>query len=165
MSTLDWVGTATTAFEDALSDLLGSTRLPDDPVDAGRRAALDAVSGAMWTDHLGPFLDTDGVMTLLGGISKQAVHDRVRRHRLLALRTGAGRLAYPTFQFQRHAVVEGLGEVLSVVAPDDTEAWFVAAWLRTADPALDGSPIEALREGRRADVVDAARDVAAALRG
>ena len=161
-----WIDTAATAFEDALADLIGQGRPMLDPAEAGRRAALDAVSGAMWADEVGPFYDTDGVMTLLGGVSKQAVSDRVRRHRLLALRTTSGRLVYPVAQFRGPKVVDGLGRVLDVLVPDDTEAWMVASWLATPDPALAGrSPIEALRGGDTEPVVEAARELASTLRG
>lgn len=166
MSTIDWVGTASTAFEAALADLIGAKTPDVDASEAGRRAALRAVAGSVWTDAVGPFYDTDGVMTLLGGVSKQAVNDRIRRHRLLALRTGSGRLVYPTAQFDDHGVVDGLGDVLTVLAPDETEAWFVASWLTTADPALGGrTPVEALRAGEHDAVLSAARDVATSLRG
>jgi hypothetical protein len=163
---LGWVDSATTAFEDALAELIGEARLDVDPTEVGRRAALDAISGTMWADEIGPFYDTEGVMTLLGGVTKQAVNDRVRRHRLLALRTGSGRLVYPAFQFDGPRVVTGLGAVLDTLVPDDTEAWLVASWLSTDDPALrDRAPIRALHDGDVDLVVDAARDMASALRG
>ena len=60
----------------------------------------------------------------------------------------------------------GLGDVLDVLLPDDTEAWMVASWLTTADPDLaDRAPIDALRAGDVDEVVAAARQVTAALRG
>jgi hypothetical protein len=161
-----WVDSAASAFEDALAELIGERRPTLDPAEAGRRAALDAVSGTMWTDRVGPFYDTEGVMALLGGVSKQAVHDRVRRHRLLALRTASGRLVYPAAQFHGRGVVAGLGTVLDALVPDDTEAWLVASWLTTSDPALgDRAPIDALRAGDIDPVVDGARELASALRG
>lgn len=166
MSTTDWVDDASAAFESALLELVGERRPQLDAAEAGRRAALKAVSGAMWTDAVGPFYDTDGVMTLLGGVSKQAVSDRVRRHRLLALRTGSGRLVYPAAQFDGEHVVDGLGDVLDVLVPDNTEAWMVASWLTTPDPELGGdTPLGALRAGERDAVVRAAREVSGALRG
>ena len=166
MSTTGWVDDAAAAFEAALTDLIGEHRPQLDAVEAGRRAALRAVAGAMWTDAVGPFYSTEGVMSLLGGISKQAVNDRVRRHRLLALRTGAGRLVYPTAQFHDDRVIGGLGDVLDVLVPDDTEAWMVASWLTTPDPDLSGrTPIEALQAGDRDDVLQAARELSGALRG
>lgn len=166
MSTTGWIDEASAAFESALTDLIGERRPQLDAVEAGRRAALKAVTGAMWTDAVGPFYSTEGVMNLLGGISKQAVSDRVRRHRLLALRTGSGRLVYPAAQFHDERVVDGLGDVLDVLVPDETEAWMVASWLTTPDPELAGrNPIEALRSGDRAEVVRSARELAGALRG
>ncbi len=120
----------------------------------------------MWTDAVGPFYDTESVMALLGGVSKQAVNDRVRRHRLLALRTGSGRLVYPAAQFHDEQVVDGLGAVLDLLVPDNTEAWMVASWLATPDPDLgDRAPFEALRNGAVDEVLRGARELAGALRG
>lgn len=166
MSTTGWIDDASAAFESALIDLIGEQQPQLDAAEAGRRAALKAVSGAMWTDAVGPFYDTEAVMSLLGGVSKQAVNDRVRRHRLLALRTGSGRLVYPAAQFHDEQVVNGLGEVLDVLVPDNTEAWMVASWLSTPDPELGNrAPFEALRAGAVDDVMGAARELAGALRG
>ncbi len=166
MSATGWIDDAAAAFESALTELLGERRPHLDAAEAGRRAALKAVAGGMWTDAVGPFYDTVGVMTLLGGVSKQAVNDRVRRHRLLALRTGSGRLVYPVAQFDGERVVDGLSDVLDVLVPDDTEAWMVASWLTTPDPELAGhTPLEALRSGERTEVVRAARELSSALRG
>jgi len=161
-----WVDSATSAFESTLAELVAGANPDLDPASLGRTAALSAVAGEVWTDAVGPFYDSDGVRSILGNVSKQAVSDRVQRHRLLALRTESGRLVYPAFQFTNRHVVDGLGDVLGVVAPDDTEAWYVASWLSTPDPALDGqAPIEALRAGETAAVMRAARDVGASLRG
>ena len=166
MNTTGWIEDASAAFEAALIDLVGEQQPQLDPAEAGRRAALKAVSGAMWTDAVGPFYDTEAVMSLLGGVSKQAVNDRVRRHRLLALRTGSGRLVYPAAQFHDERVIDGLGDVLDVLVPDNTEAWMVASWLSTPDPALgDRTPIAALRAGAVDDVLRAGRELASALRG
>lgn len=162
-----WVDTATEAFETALADLVAQAEPGSDPSHLGRTAALGAVAGSLWTDELGPFYDSDGVRVLLGNITKQAVSDRVRRHRLLALRTGSGRLVYPAFQFQNRMVIDGFGDLLATVAPDDTEGWFVGSWLTTPDPSLDGhTPLDYLRANGLNDALrGAGRDVAASLRG
>ena len=164
--TSTWIDSATQAFEDSLSTLVGSAQPHVDPLALGRQAALQAIAGQLWSEHLGPLYDTEGVQALLGGVSKQAVSDRVRRHRLIALRTGSGRMVYPAFQFERQAVITGLGEVLSLIAPNDEEMWLAASWFVTPDPALgDISPIDAIRARLQTLVLDAARDVAASLRG
>lgn len=162
-----WIGSATEAFEAALADLVDQAEPGTDPAHVGRVAALGAVAGSLWTDELGPFYDSEGVGVLLGNVTKQAVSDRVRRHRLLALRTGSGRLVYPAFQFDQRTVLAGLAELLSVVAPDDTEGWYVASWLTTTDAAFGGhSPIDELRaNGLTDELRAAARDIAASLRG
>ncbi len=161
-----WIDQATAAFEAALADIVGDSSPDLDPVSAGRDAALEAMAGSLWSEELGPFYDSDGVRQLLGGVSKQAVSDRVQRHRLLALRTGSGRLVYPAFQFDGRSVAQGLGDVLSIVAPDDVESWYTASWLTSSDPALGGhSPVEALKAGEQAAVEAAARELAGSLRG
>lgn len=160
-----WIRAAVRSFEEALAEVLADAAPTGDAGQAGRRAALAAVAGQVWSEHLGPLFDTDGVAALLGGVTKQAVSDRVRRRRLLALRTGSGRLVYPAFQFDGRHVVAGIAEVLGRLEPDDAEAWTVASWLNTPDPELDGrTPVEALRSGDRERVLAAADDVAGGLR-
>ncbi len=161
-----WIDQATAAFEAALAEIVGKNNPDLDPVSAGRDAALEAMAGSLWSDELGPFYDSDGVRQLLGGVSKQAVSERVHRHRLLALRTGSGRLVYPAFQFAGRAIIPGFGDVLSIVAPDDVESWFTASWLTTPDSALGGhSPVDTLKAGDLVGVKAAARELASSLRG
>ncbi|MDA3040613.1 MAG: hypothetical protein O3C27_14000 [Actinomycetota bacterium] len=165
-TTSRWIDDASRAFEAALADLLGVRGAAGDPVRVGSIAALGAVAGTLWNDAAGPFFDSDGVRALLGDITRQAVSDRVRRHRLLGLRTGSGRLVYPAFQFDGRQVLRGLPEALTVIAPDDVEGWYVASWFTTTDPGLGGrSPIDALRHGDLPPVLLAVRDLAAGLRG
>lgn len=51
------------------------------------------VARSPWIDHVGVVTDTEGVSTVLDGVSCQAVSLRVRARRLLALRTDSGRPA------------------------------------------------------------------------
>jgi len=165
-SVFSWSEHAARAFAAALEELASGAdvRRLGDPVVVGRRAALVAAAGQVWTDQLGPFYDSDAVRKLLGGVSRQAVSDRARRGVLLVLRTGAGRLVYPAFQFDRNGTVRGLPDVLAVFDLDDISAWTVASWLATPDPDLDGRrPVDALRDGDLGTVLSAARDVAAGL--
>lgn len=113
--------------------------------------ALDA--GLIWQEHLGSFYDTDGVRMLLGRdgepISRQAVH---KRHGLLALTTGSGRVVYPTFQFRGRRLMPGLDRVLEVLPGSLISGWTAASWLVSPEADLDGE--------RPADVLFEAVDAA-----
>ena len=116
----------------------------------------------VWTDHLGPFLDTEGVSALLHGVSKHAVWQRVRGRRLLALKTGSGRLVYPLSQFRDGAPLPGLADVLTAAGYDPARpatGWAVASWLATHDPDLGGTPRALLAAGRLEPVLAAAHDM------
>ena len=92
---------AAVAFEETLAEL-GVDELDPEMGDArslGRKGALLAVAGTVWRRHLGPLLNTKQVAELLGVGTRQAVNDRVRRHRILALPADGRELAYPAFQF------------------------------------------------------------------
>ena len=142
-------------------------RLPAaEPGALGERAGLVAAAGALWTEHAGPFLDTEGVMAVLDGVSKQAVSQRVRAGRLLALRTGSGQLVYPLWQFVDGGLLPGLPDVLEAAGLDPDRpatGWTVASWLATEDPDLGGAPRTLLAAGRLGPVLRAARDVRAEL--
>ena len=115
-----------------------------------------------WNDHVGPFLDTEGVSALLDGVSKRAVWQRVRGRRLLALKTSSGRLVYPLWQFRDGAPLPGLADILVAAGYDPARpvtGWTVACWLATGDPDLGGSPSALLVAGRLEPVLAAARDV------
>jgi hypothetical protein len=158
-----FIDRATAAFRRSLAALVATAGLPrEEPEPLGERAGLAAAAGALWSDHVGPFLDTDGVMALLDGVSKQAVSQRVRGRRLLALQTGSGRLVYPLWQFDETGPLPGLAEVLDAAGYDPGRpptGWTVASWLATDDPDLGASPRALLAAGRLEPVLAAARDV------
>jgi hypothetical protein len=163
----DFVDRATAAFRQRLAALIEGVGLPrEEPEPLGERAGLVAAAGSLWTDHAGPFLDTEGVTAVLAGVSRQAVSLRVRARRLLALRTGSGRLVYPLWQFRDGAPLPGLGEVLDAAGYDPERpvtGWAIASWLATEDPDLGGAPRDLLAAGRLEPVLFAARDVAEEL--
>jgi len=163
----EFVERATTAFRKRIGELLETSSLPAEaPEELGERAGLTAAAACVWSEHVGPFVDSEGVMTLLGGVSKQAVSQRVRAGRLLALRTESGRLVYPLWQFLDGEPVDGLAEVLDAAGYDPlrkTIAWTLASWLCTEDPELGGSPRSLLAGGQIDKVLQAARDVRAEL--
>lgn len=154
---------AAAAFEETLVEL-GIDEGDLDIGDArklGRRGALLAVAGTVWRRHLGPLLNTRQVADLLGVGSRQAVNDRVRRQRILALPTHERDLAYPAFQFNEQGEpYAGIALVLEAFAGAVLSPHTVASWLVTPQGALDGStPVEWMGEGR-----DPARLVTAARR-
>ena len=163
----DYVSEATEAYRDRLGDFVKRFGTPaSDAKKAGERAAALTAAGLAWNDAVGPFLDTEGVRSVLGGPSRQAVADRVRNRRLLALRTaddgGGTRLVYPLWQFQG-ATLAGLAEVLVAAGYDPAETthgWHVASWLSTPDPRMgDQRPRDLLAAGSLAPVLAAAADV------
>ncbi|MGH3442361.1 MAG: hypothetical protein ACRDUY_10045 [Nitriliruptorales bacterium] len=142
-----------------------------DPEDAGRRAAIYAASGQAWANDVGPFYDTDGARAALGGVTKQAVSQRVGAGRLLGLRlasdgSGRHRMVYPVWQF-REAILRALPAVLQAAgysAERPVAGWTIATWLTTSDPELDGmTPLRLLEAGHVSRVMAAAGEVAASL--
>ncbi|HEX9713563.1 MAG TPA: hypothetical protein VGB52_13555 [Actinomycetota bacterium] len=89
---------AAAAFQQTLDSLdLPRSQLPD-PEELGRRAALLAVADIAWKRVLGPLLDGKQAQELLGVRTRQALHDLVKRRRLLAVPWGE-ETRYPAFQF------------------------------------------------------------------
>lgn len=97
--------------------------------------------------EIGPFYDTAGVATLLGGVSKQAVEARRKKHTILAGKTSDGRWAYPTFQFSGGDVDPAL--VPAIRTFQGAPVWAAALWFVTANPDLDEmTPLEWAHSGR-----------------
>ena len=99
------------------------------------------------------------------GVSRQSVHEREKKGRLLAVRE-SGRLRFPLWQFDAHGddgVVPGLPLVLAAldeVAPLPPLAKM--SWLQKPNGALGGkTPLELLRAGQQTLVQSAARDASA----
>ncbi len=163
----DFVERATAAFRRRLLELVAGAGLPaEEPESLGERAGLAAAAAAVWSEHVGPFLDTEGVMALLDGVSKQAISQRVRGGRLLALRTGSGRLVYPLWQFQDGEPLPGLAETLAAAGYDPERpatGWTIASWMCTEDPALGAAPRRLLAAGSLEPVLRAAHEVASEL--
>ncbi len=157
---------AAEAFEEALAEFGLDERDADfgDPRALGRRAALLAVAGTVWRRHLGPLLTSKQVAELLGVGTRQAVSDRVKRRRILALPAGERELAYPSFQFgPTGEPYPAMASVLEVFSTAKLSPHTIASWFVTPQDALDGAtPAEWMAEGRDVErVVVAARRSAA----
>lgn len=111
---------------------------------AGLLAAMPQFDGP-WGPAIGPVYRTDQVRALLGGVSRQALNDRVKRSTLLAIKTREGVTVYPAWQFTEGQVLPGLAEVLKVFAADEhgeiVDRWTLASWLRIGLDELDGGSV------------------------
>jgi hypothetical protein len=101
--------------------------------------------------------ELDEVRALLNGISRQAVEKRVREGALLAVPGPSNRRRFPTVQFTDDGeVVPGLREVRQALPFQNP--WAVLNYLVNPDARLGGRrPIDALKAGEAAEVVEAAR--------
>jgi hypothetical protein len=161
--------TASAAFRRTLEALeIPNDRLadPEEQERLGRRAALLATSELTWDRHLGPLYTWSDVAALLGTVTtRQGVNDLARRHRLLALPTGGGKVFYPAFQFQGGRTISGLAELLVELDATGASRWTQASWFVTAQDELDGqTPVAYLgRHPCDEHVLNAVRRIAARL--
>lgn len=170
--TSEYLHRSVRAYEQELRSQLDRYGTPTaEPEELGRRAAVLAAAGQAWRQDTGPFYGTDGAQVALGGVSKQAVSQRVRQGRLLGLRlaadgSGRDRLVYPTWQFHQ-VVLRHLPAVLAAAGFDDrrpTTGWTIAAWLTTPDDHLGGlAPVAVLQSGDVDSVIELATEVRVSL--
>src|SRR5699024_9242554 len=105
-------------------------------------------------EAIGPVLETSDLVGWLG-ITKQAIHNRVRRHDLLALKTSDGHVVYPDWQFDDDGTTRsGVRHAVKALSEAGMDPWTQASWFRGASSAFDGgSAAQWLTEGRDPDVV------------
>ncbi len=158
---------ASRAFADELERLARDGELTlEEPERAGRRGALIVAASGIWSHHLGGLLDSEQARELLGVKSRQAVHDLVRRGRLLRLSDSAGRARYPGNQFDEHGrPFAVLKDVIEAFVAADVTPWTTASFLSSPQRELDGqTPQRWLRDGGDPQPVrEAAARVAARL--
>lgn len=153
----------TLARHDGLLDKVGE----DEAEALGRRGAEGALAPLIWGEAVGERWDTTETAEFLG-VSRQALHDRVKRHTLLGV-PGRGVTWFPTWQFDlpRRQARPAIAEVLKVFCrlPQPLQPVEVASWARQSRPELDGlSPADWIAGGHPDEaVVAAARHSAAAL--
>lgn len=142
-----------------------------DPEVAGERAAALTLAGRAWENDAGPFYDSEGARVALGGVSKQAVSQRVRERRLLGLRlapdgSGRQRLVYPVWQF-RPGVLRHLPVMLAAAGFDPDRpvtGWSIAAWLTTPHEDCAGlTPVDMLQADHLDPVLTVAREIRMSL--
>ncbi|GAA5227005.1 hypothetical protein [Paeniglutamicibacter antarcticus] len=134
------------------------------------RATINAMADAVLAanrinDRLGAFYTTDRVRKVLGGISRQAVSERVKNDRLLRVTTADGVILFPRFQFANGAVLPGLQKLLKILLGAGADGWTVAYWLTARLAQLgESTALDVLASGdsdRIADLQRLATDDAA----
>jgi hypothetical protein len=160
---------AAASFKATLRELGLSGDEPElgDAARLGQRAALVAAAGALWQRQLGPLLEMRQAQELLGVGSRQAVHDLIQRHRLLALSSEDRRALVPLFQFSEAGrPYAAVPPILRIFAEAEATGWTVASWFTTPSAELeDQTPIGWIKAGRDPQtVLEAARAAAAPLR-
>jgi len=124
-------------------DLLAQTRLRG--LEA-RQRLLDADGG--------PLSGEDAAKLLR--VSRQAIDKRRRAGRLLGIRVGPHRYAYPSWQFVEEGILPGLEDVLHDLRHHDP--WMQLAFFVNGNICLDGKvPLAELRRGHVAAVQRSAR--------
>lgn len=153
-----WVDQLTRQFKQHLHEravkweMLGLVAPPVDEMLNRVTALLPPAAPNALDVEIGPFYDTAGVEALLGGVSKQAVEARRKKHTILAVKTSDGRWAYPTFQFTGSDVDPAL--VPAIQAFRGAPAWSAALWFVTPNLDLDEvTPLEWARSGRPAEAL------------
>lgn len=159
---------AAKAFVETLEELDLPEDTPDfsDPAALGRRAALLAVSEAVWGKYLGPLLETDDVQTLLRVSSRQAVSDLAKRRKLLALDASGGRKLYPVFQFNSSGRPHPeIAQIIEIFAGAVESPYTIASWFVSPQDLLDGeTPTAWLKSGKGSTrLLEAARRSAGEL--
>jgi len=90
---------------------------------------------------------TDEVRAMLGGVSRQAVSQRVRANRLMSIEI-SGKSWFPDWQFKDGVPVPGLPEVIKALHEAEQDTYSADALMRTSLPEEDGrSTADLLRGG------------------
>ncbi|AZZ56650.1 antitoxin Xre/MbcA/ParS toxin-binding domain-containing protein [Rathayibacter iranicus] len=153
-------------FSRSVDELLDSHTITDFSQDALEATTASALAGVREANRLnaqlGPFYSSDRVRTLLGGISRQAVTERVAGHRLLRVETSDGKLLFPAFQFQPTGEVRPrLAALLQTLLATGENSWTVAYWLTTPLAQFEGRTALDVLDSRRADEIEDLMDLAA----
>jgi len=125
----------------------------DDPLEGARVRGLAARERLLKAE--GGSLTVSQVVKMLG-ISRQAIHKRCSKGKLIALSSSKRGYFFPQWQFTDKGILPGLEEVLAFLDEDDP--WMQASFMLNPNIWLDGaSPLEMLRQGKINEVIMAAQ--------
>lgn len=112
---------------------------------AGRERLLNAEGGPLTVSQVEKILE----------ISRQAIHKRCSKGKLIALSTSKRGYLFPQWQFTEKGMLPGLEEVLAAL--DEEDPWMQASFMLNPNIWLDSvSPLEMLRKGKIEEVIMAA---------
>jgi hypothetical protein len=135
--------------EAVVADAVLST---DDPLRAAKARAAQRMSELLGAEG-GP-IGVEEVAQRLR-MTRAGVDKRRRNGTLIAVANGSRPSLYPVWQLTETGVLPGLEDALRVIGVKDP--WMQIQFFLARDPELEMSPLEALRIGRRNDVVSAAK--------
>lgn len=124
--------------------------LPDNIDAAFERVKLRSVGIESEIHHLeGGGLSDLEFAAKLGIRSRETIHAYREQGRLFAWRNDARTLRYPAWQIHKGALLPGLAEVLSVLAPRRMSPLAIADFFLSESDELDGNrPLDLLRKNR-----------------
>jgi hypothetical protein len=129
-----------------------------DPADiAARMTAVLGDTRHPAADRVGPVYTT-AALARWKGVSRQAIQNAQRQHRILAFKTADGAWLYPAYQFgPRGEYLPDLPRVLALLDPTDADPTTPILWLNQPHDDWDGDTgAQRLRAGRVDDVLPAA---------
>ncbi len=96
---------------------------------------------------IGKMYTTAATCKYLGGITPQALNDRINKKTILRLKDGKGRNGYPLFQFSDGTVDPDIQKIIQTLLKGHFTEWEAAIWLTTPSQAYNGkSAVEYMKE-------------------
>ncbi len=149
----DRLGEATSSSSDVEVLLAALEEVPEIPVDEGESQWLKArLRGRRQKEEL---LNAEGgtasssAMGELLSITRQAVDQRRKEGKLLALQPGGRAYRYPVWQVDDDGTLNGLKEVLDIL--EEQDPWMSMQFFLRENPRLQNRrPLDVLREGTEA---------------
>ena len=117
----------------------------------GQRRLAEAASPVRLEDWAGPVAGPSEIERAFG-TRRSTLHDWHKRGAVIGLLKGERKHVFPLAQFVDGRPVEGMVEVTRVIG-NPRAAW---QWLTQPKPSIGGKPLDRLKQGHIAQVVDAA---------
>lgn len=89
-------------------------------------------------DLVGKMYTTAAAREYLGGITSQALNDRINKKTILRVKDGKGRNGYPLFQFRDGAMDPGVQKIIQTLLKGNFSEWQTAIWLTIPSPEYGG---------------------------